>query len=79
MFFIDVFKFYRNIYRNLTKIYVFSVGLIVQKRQKNHNNHVLIFEFYNANFNDIFDDFQIDIKTFDRDCVLKIKEMNCLI
>lgn len=57
LFFVDVFKLYRNMYRNLIKIYVFSADLNVAKRQKNKNCHVFIFEPHEINFNDIINIF----------------------
>ena len=66
-------------YRNLIDFYVLSVELLNLKRQKNHNNHVLIFEFHEFNFNNVIIEIQIDIKNLNRDCMFQIKNTSIMI
>ena len=73
LIFVNVFEFYRNMYKSLIEVYLFSASLFIQERQKNQNNFVLILKSYEINFNIIFNCFRIDMKTLDRDCNLTVK------
>ena len=69
LFFVNVFELYRNMYQNLIDFYVLFAKFSNLKRQKK-KNYELIFKFYEFNFNDVIIEIQIDIKNFDRDCML---------
>ena len=73
LIFVNVFEFYRNMYKSLTRVYLLSVFLSIQNHQKNQNNFMLILKSHEINFNIIFDCLRIDMKILDRDCDLIVK------
>jgi hypothetical protein len=77
--FVDAFDLYRNMYRFLIEVYALSTTLSHKERQKSINCFVLTLDSHEVNFRNIIIFLRIEIETFDRDCQLRINEVDIVV